>query len=230
MKIIRKIIKWLFITCVGFICVMFARGYIHYSKLIEVKPIETIVDSIESSFEYIPYEELPQTLVDATISIEDHRFFEHGGIDYIGLARAFISWFVPDMINSGGSTISQQVAKNMYSMYESSLDRKMVEFFVAKDLESNYSKEEIFALYVNIINYGDQHMGIYEAASGYFQKSVSMLDEDECTLLAGIPQSPMNYQLSNHLEEAKSRQKLVLMRMIEEGYITEEEAFYILEA
>lgn len=230
MKIIGKIIKWVLIACIGFFCVVFGRGYLFYTKLTETESISSKVSEIQSNSNYIQYEELPQTLVNATVSIEDHRFFEHDGIDYIGLARAFVSWFIPDMMNSGGSTITQQLAKNMYSMYESSLDRKIVEFFIAKDLESQYSKEDILELYVNIINYGDQHIGIDAAARGYFQKNVEMLTDSECTLLAGIPQSPANYQLSNHLLEAKSRQKLVLMRMVEEGYLSEEEAFLIVNA
>ena len=226
---IKKIIKWVCILCFGFVCVIFGRGYLFYTKLIENESIEEKVSEIENSNTFVPYEYLPKTLVNATVSIEDHRFFEHKGIDYIGLARAFTSWFVPGMVESGGSTITQQVAKNMYTMFDSSLDRKAVEFFVANALEQKYSKEEIFSIYVNIINYGDNHMGISEAASGYFQKSVWELNENECTLLAGIPQSPANYQLSTHYEEAKQRQLLVLQSMVENKYLMDEEVNQILQ-
>ena len=226
---IKKIIKWFCIFCIGFVCVVFGRGYLHYEELIREESVEDRVSEIQNTNNFVPFEYLPKTLVDATVSIEDHRFFEHNGIDYIGLGRAFASWFVPGMVESGGSTITQQVAKNMYTMFDSSLDRKVVEFFVANALERNYSKEEIFAIYVNIINYGDSHIGISEAASGYFQKSVLELSDGECTLLAGIPQSPVNYQLSTHYSEAKQRQSLVLQSMVENKYLTEEEANQILK-
>ena len=228
MKIIGKIIKWTLIACIGFLCVLFGRGYLFYNRLMQEQTVTERVAEIQSDPQYVPYAYLPESLVKATVSIEDHRFFEHGGIDYIGLSRALASWFVPGMVESGGSTITQQLAKNMYNMFESSLDRKTVEFFIAKDLERNYSKEDIFELYVNVINYGDQNIGIYEASHGYFQKSVSDLSIFETTLLAGIPQSPANFQLSNHYEDALSRQRLVVHRMVENEYLTQEEADWIL--
>ena len=224
MKVLKKIIKWILIVFVILLGVLFYRGYTLYEDLTDGNTVYDQVQKIELNPTFVPFENLPQTFVDATISIEDHRFFEHHGVDYIGLVRAFASWFVPEMLDSGGSTITQQLAKNMYGMFDSSLDRKLVEFFVAKDLESQFTKEEIFTLYVNVINYGDNHIGIYQASHGYFNKSVLELTDNECTLLAGIPQSPANYQLSNHYAQAKSRQRLVLKRMVEEGYMSEEEA------
>ena len=197
------------------------RGYIDYQELTSQTPVESLVSEIETRSTYIAYEDLPTYLVRATVSIEDRRFYDHGGIDYIGLARGALSQVIPQLTQSGGSTITQQVAKNLYGMFEQTLDRKVVELFIAKELESKYTKNEILALYVNIINYGDNHFGIYEASTGYFGVEPEYLTLAQCSLLAGLPQSPSNYQLSNHFEQAKARQHQVLEAMAESSYISE---------
>ena len=102
------------------------------------------------------------------MAIEDRRFYEHQGLDIIGLLRAAASQFLPDMVRSGGSTIGQQTVKNLYGLFEPTLEIKVAEVFLASQLNDLYSKDEILALYMNIINYGDGHIGITNAARGYF--------------------------------------------------------------
>ena len=132
-------------------------------------------------------------------------------------------------IVGGGSTITQQLAKNLYFDYQPSYLRKVSEIFVAYDLEKKLRKKEILELYVNVINYGDNHIGIYEAAHGYFHKEPSELTIDEATLLAGLPQSPSNYQLSNHYKEARLRQKQVLEAMVDTDVLTSHEMQQLLQ-
>ena len=160
-------------------------------------------------------------MIRATIAIEDRRFYDHGGFDYIGLVRAAISQFDEDLLTSGGSTITQQLAKNLYGMFESSWDRKSTEFFVARYLEKHYSKNEIITLYVNVINYGNNYTGIYEASMGYLDTLPEDLTVAQASLLAGIPQSPSHYELVNHFSQAKQKQYAVLKAMAECGYISE---------
>lgn len=218
-KFLLKTFMLLLIILLGLGAFLGFRGYTEYEELTKEKPLETLVQEVESKLEFVPYEMLSSNLVDATISIEDRRFYKHDGVDIIGLGRAILSQFISELQTSGGSTITQQVAKNLYGMFESSIDRKLVEYFLAKELESKYSKNEILALYVNIINYGDGYTGIYEASNGYFQKMPYDLDLAQASLLAGLPQSPANYQLSNHFEDAKARQLQVLKAMSEEGHL-----------
>ncbi len=223
-RFIKFIVKCvlLFFLCAG--AFFGYSGYKQYKDLTSNKNVAQIVETIEASPDFIPYEQLPKTLVDATVAIEDRRFFYHHGVDYIGIVRAVASQFVPGMLESGGSTISQQTVKNMYGLFDFSLQRKVAEIFLTNDLENTCSKEEIFALYVNIINYGNGYTGIYEASSGYFGLYPQQMNEGQCTILAGIPQSPANYDLVTHFDKAKNRQRLVLEAMVENGYLSQTEA------
>lgn len=205
-------------------------GFRQYEQLIEQMPLPQAIAQIETSPDYTSYEELPQTLVDATVAIEDRRFFYHNGVDYIGLIRAAFSQFIPGMLPSGGSTISQQTIKNIYGLFDSSLSRKVAEAILANQLESLCSKQEILALYVNIINYGNNYTGIEEASLGYFDRYPSQLDPAQSTILAGIPQSPTRYNLATNFANAKERQKIVLEAMVENGYLSQEEADQIFSA
>lgn len=221
MKIIKKSFKFIFLLLL--ICGTFVLGigYMNYRMVIKEAPIEEQVSLIRSNENYVTLEEIIPYLMKATVAIEDHRFYEHGGIDYFSMLRALLQNIVSKGIVSGGSTITQQLAKNMYFDYSANYIRKISELFVAYDLEKHLSKNEILELYLNIINYGDNHIGILEASQGYFSKKTSELTLDEASLLAGLPQSPSNYQLSNHLDAARNRQKYVLEAMVEYGYINE---------
>ena len=200
MKRLLKTILVLFLIIVlsGSAFLIF-QGYRNYQTLSEAHPISELIRDEQGKQEYVKLEEISPYLVDATISVEDKNFYEHGGVDLAGVARAVLSNLFGIGEPSGGSTISQQLCKNLYGLfYDTSLTRKITEAFLTYDLEKNYEKDDIIELYLNVINYGDGYTGVYQASMGYFGKEPSELSLDEASLLAGIPQSPGNLQLSNH--------------------------------
>lgn len=178
-----------------------------------------LVEEAQNTPDYVPYDAISSDLINATVSIEDKRFYTHHGVDYTGLVRGLMSQFFPFLNRSGGSTITQQIVKNLYGQFNPTIEYKCAELFFATELEKLYSKDEILALYVNIINYGDNCIGIKEASNHYFGMEPSELDAARSSLLAGIPQSPANFQLSNHYEDAKMRQRAVLEAMASSKYI-----------
>lgn len=220
-KIIKKIIQIIvLITLIIFITIC-GLGYLKYKKAIIDVSIDKKILEIQSKENYIRYDDISENLIHATIAIEDKRFYTHHGIDFISLTRAFINNLQANEITSGGSTITQQLAKNLYFDCEPNYIRKISEIFMARDLEKKLSKNEIIELYINIINYGDNNFGVYEACKNYFHKYPKYLTMDEAALLAGIPQSPRNYQLSDHYKQALSRQKQVIQAMIDQNMIKE---------
>ena len=154
----------------------------------------------------------------------DHRYYEHGAIDPIGIARAFYTNIRDGEFDEGGSTITQQVAKNVIFNQDKTLIRKLGEIFAAYDLEKNYSKDEILALYVNSSYFGDGYYCIYDASMGYYKKEPKDLTLSEASMLAGVPNAPSVYAPTVNPELAKKRQKHVLNKMVEYGYITQGEA------
>mgnify|MGYP004563941913 FL=1 len=128
----------------------------------------------------------------------------------------------------GGSTISQQLAKNLYFPQDNTLERKIAEIFMAVDIEKHYDKQQVLEFYVNGIYYGSGYYCIYDAAGGYFQKKPIEMSDNECTLLAGIPNAPSVYSLDVRPDLAKQRQEKVVECMVEVKYITEDEGNRIL--
>ena len=172
---------------------------------------------------YVVKENINPDLFKATVAIEDRRFYEHNGIELRSIVRAAIGNVLSDGIKGGGSTITQQLAKNMYFGYTPSYIRKVSEVFLAHDLERMLTKDEILELYVNIINYGANQMGIYNATTYYFDKTPDEITLNEATILAGIPQSPANYQLTTNYDQALQRQQQVLSAMVEEEMISQQQ-------
>lgn len=222
MKLIKKLLLAILLCAFIFVSIVSLCGYSQYKQAINRMPLETKIEAIKKQDNYVCYEELSPYLLQATVAIEDHRFYDHNGFDVLATGRAFLATLL-GYGRSGGSTITQQLAKNLYFGYEPSLTRKVSELFVAHDIEASYSKEEILTIYMNIINYGDNHIGIKEAAQGYFHMDAKDLDLAQASLLAGLPQSPANYQLSDHYEQAKKRQKQVLQAMQKQHMISEQE-------
>lgn len=220
-KLVKFIFKLLLILIIGFVGVFFGKGYWGYLELTSSKSVDQAVSEVTSSPYFVGYDNISPELIRATVAIEDRRFYDHSGVDYIGLVRAAVSQFDNDLLKSGGSTITQQLAKNLYGMFDGSWDRKSTEFFIARYLEKHYSKNEILALYVNVINYGNNYTGIYEASMGYFDTDPEDLTIAQASLLAGIPQSPNNYELVYHFAQAKQKQYAVLKAMADCGYISE---------
>lgn len=219
----KKLIKAFALTIMACFMVLLVLGFIEYRSVIREMPIQDKVASIMQKDDYVPIDEISDYLKVATISTEDKRFYKHQGVDLIAYGRILYVFITSGQISGGGSTITQQLAKNMYFSFQPSIIRKVAEFFVTKDLERLYDKDTLLALYLNIINYGDNNIGIASASMNYFHVEPADLSFDQATLLAGIPQSPANYQLSNHEDQARLRQQAVLATIEDNGYYDDDE-------
>lgn len=204
------------------------KGYRMYQNAVTETTIAEQTATIQQQEHYVRYEELPQIYIDAVISVEDHRFFSHSGVDGIAVVRALWNDLRTFSFAEGGSTITQQLAKNQYFTQEKTLERKFAEVFTAKAWEKTCEKEEIFALYVNTIYFGSGYYGIYEAAQGYFQVAPEELSDYEAVMLAGLPNAPTAYALDAHSDLAKQRMQQVLNCMISNQKLTQQEADAIL--
>jgi penicillin-binding protein 1C len=172
----------------------------------------------------IKLEELPEYLKEATIAIEDKDFYKHYGFSMTGILRAAYNIAIKQKLQ-GGSTLTQQLVKNVLLSPERTVRRKIREFFLTIVVEGIYSKNQILEMYLNQIPYGSTAYGIEAAAELYFGKSAKDLSLGEAALLAGLPQAPTRYSpFGAHPENAKARQETVLRRMVEDGYINEEQA------
>lgn len=171
---------------------------------------------------YTEYEEIPKDLIDAIISVEDKRYYNHFGFDLIGIGRATVENFKEKRFAEGGSTITQQLAKNLFLTSEKSMTRKLKELVLAIDLEILYTKEEILEMYLNVIYYGEGAYGIQDAAITYFDKDVEELTLLECSMIAGLPKSPSLYNPIKNPDKAKERQKIVLSVMNKNNLISSE--------
>jgi 1A family penicillin-binding protein len=178
---------------------------------------------------WVPLESISPHLIDATISIEDKRFFEHHGFDYMRIAGAAIADLKAMAKVQGASTISQQYARNLFLEHEKTWKRKVIEALYTLRLEINYTKEQIIEGYLNTIYYGHGAYGIEAASHYYFDKQAKDLTLSEATLLAGIPKGPGHYSPIDHFDNAKKRQKVIVNSMIENKMITEEQAQHVLE-
>jgi len=168
-------------------------------------------------------EEIPQDFVNAIIAVEDKNFYRHHGVDLSGIARAVFTNIKQGKVVAGGSTITQQTAKNLFLSNEKTFSRKIRELFYAIQLERKYSKDEILALYCNTIYFGQGAYGVEVAARTFFARSASELSLAQCALLAGLPNAPGSYDPYYHPDIAKKRQAIVLRRMVEEEMINERE-------
>lgn len=178
----------------------------------------------EENRTFVPLSKIPLNLQDAIISIEDDRFYQHHGVDPKGIFRALWVDIRGTGGLQGGSTITQQLAKNVFLTQDRTLARKVEEVFLALQLERKYTKEEILEFYLNQIYFGHGAYGVQAAAQIYFGKNIEDLNLAECALIAGLPKGPGYYSPYEHWEVAKTRQATVLDRMAELGYITPEQA------
>ena len=167
----------------------------------------------------VKIEQIPVDLLNAFVAIEDNRFYEHKGVDFRGLVRAAYTNLVRGEIAEGGSTITQQLAKNAYLTQERTIKRKIQEVFLALQLEKQYTKQEILELYLNQIYFGQGAYGVQAASKTYFGKNVEDLTLAECAMLAGIPKSPNYYSPFNNINASIERRDTVLDQMVTFGYI-----------
>lgn len=233
MKIIKRliIIAILAVLVVGTIIgVTFGvPGYNMYKKALEKTPINEKVSSIKEKKNYTEYSDLPVMYVKAVIAAEDRRFHEHSGIDYIAILRAIYNDIRAKEFVEGGSTITQQLAKNIYFTQEKSGKRKIAEIFMAAELEKSCEKNEILELYVNTSYFGDGYYTVKEACKGYFKKDLNEMTDYECITLAGIPNAPSVYAPTKNPDLTKQRTKQVIRKMVEYGYLNKKEADKLLK-
>lgn len=213
-------ILWIFTALALLLIISF--GFFSYKVETNNKSLSYKINSIRNNRDYVKLENIDKKFLDSMIAIEDHRFYSHGALDYISIARATINNVKARRVVEGGSTITQQLAKNICLSNERSFKRKFKEILLAFELEKKYSKNEILELYVNVINFGDGNIGIGQAVKGYFGKSAKYLTYGEATMLAGLPQSPSRYALSKNNELSKKRQSQVINALEKYNGVKEE--------
>ncbi|MBX3650226.1 MAG: penicillin-binding protein 1A [Burkholderiales bacterium] len=169
----------------------------------------------------VSLDQVPGSLVDAIVAAEDERFYQHGGVDYVGVARAALSNFASGGVRQGASTITMQVARNFFLTKEKTLTRKFNEMLLAFKIESSLSKQQILELYINQIFLGQRAYGFAAAAQIYYGKPLAQLTLAEHAMLAGLPKAPSRFNPVTNPARAKLRQQYVLRRMRELGMITE---------
>ncbi len=172
---------------------------------------------------YVPLEKIPPNVINAFIATEDQNFWKHPGVDPISIIRAAIVNYKAGRIVQGGSTITQQLAKNLFLSPQRTVERKIKEILLAIKIERTFPKEKILELYLNQIYLGSGAYGVEAAARTYFGKHVWELNLEEAALLAALPKAPAKYNPFYHPERALKRRNYVLKRMLEEGYISQEE-------
>lgn len=233
----KKILKWLAgLTVLGLIFAVILLVYLyatslpladndHNSRLFDIDG-EVIATFSPEGKDSIPVklDQVAPALTQATISVEDRKFYSHFGFDWKGVARAILVNIKEMNMSQGASTITQQLARNLYLSHEKTWSRKIKEAIYTAQLEMKYTKDEILQMYLNEIYYGHGAYGIESAAQMYFGKSAADLNLAESAMLAGIPKGPTYYSPYNNMKKAKDRQKVVLNSMVTTGAITQEEA------
>lgn len=198
------------------------QGYDMYKTAIaEISIVEKVQEIKNEVSEFTTYDQLPKDYINAVIAVEDRRFFDHNGIDIISIGRAVVTNVKEKRLAEGGSTITQQLAKNTYFTQKKEFTRKIAEIFMAREFENSLSKEEIFELYVNTMYFGDGYYCIADAAEGYFDKEVSQMNLHEATLLAGIPNAPSVYSPNANPELSRQRHSQVIRQMVKYNYLEE---------
>lgn len=227
-----KIALWIVLGLVGLVILVtgfFAiKGAVMWSSAKKELSISQAAETLKTSEDFTPYENLPQFYIDAVISVEDRKFFSHGGINVKSIIRAALYDIKNQSLDQGGSTITQQLAKNVWFSQEKHLERKFAEVWAAFDLEKELDKNDIFALYVNSIYFGSDYYGITAAARGYFGKEPAELSEYECAMLAGLPNAPSVYSLNENPDLAKQRLDQVLDAMVVNGKINNKKRLELL--
>ena len=229
MKKFFKAVLVLILIGLSLSLLVIGNGYNMYKEAVDKISIEDKVKEIQNKENYTKISELPQMYINAVISVEDHRFYKHSGIDIIAIGRAVVNDIKAMSFVEGGSTITQQLAKNIYFTQEKKIERKIAEVFMAFEIEKRYNKNEILELYLNTSYFGDGYYTVREASIGYFGKEPIKMTDSECIMLAGIPNAPSAYAPTKNPELAKQRQKQVIEKMTKNKYLTQEEANKILE-
>lgn len=191
------------------------------NRLERIVFLKQAVDKRINSADYVKLQDIPESLQQAVVAVEDRKFYNHWGFDMEGIFRASLVNLQYGEVKEGASTITQQLVKNLFLSQEQTMGRKAEEFVLAMDMELNYSKDDILELYLNTIYFGSGYYGIKEASEGYFGKEPAMLTLPEAAMLAGIPNAPSLYSPYVDFKLAKKRQLVVLDAMTAAGYLRE---------
>lgn len=229
MKVVKNIIIFIILIVIIAGSIITYKGYTIYKQALDEISVKDKVAEIKSQENYTKIEDMPEFYLNAVIAVEDHRFYNHGAIDIISIGRAIYTNIRYMELREGGSTITQQLAKNIYFDQSKTFLRKIAEIFMAFEIEDNCSKDEILELYLNTSYFGDGYYCVKEAANGYFDKEPIEMNEYESSMLAGIPNAPSVYAPTKNPDLATQRQRQVLEKMVKYEYITEEEKDNILE-
>ena len=229
MKIIKRLIIFAILVVLFMGGMLTYKGYSLYKEKLEEISVNDKVKELRTNENYVTIDELPKFYLNAVIATEDHRFYKHGALDPIAIARAIWTNVKSFELKEGGSTITQQVAKNVYFTQEKTVLRKIAEIFMAFEIERNCDKDTILEIYVNTSYFGSGYDGIKEAANGYYDKEPIDMNEYESSMMAGVPNAPSVYAPTKNPDLASQRQRQVLEKMVRYEYITEEEKNEILE-
>lgn len=229
MKVIKRIIVFIILIVLFAGAVLIYQGYTIYKQALNKISVEDKVAELRAEENYTKFEDLPQFYIDAVVAVEDRRFYDHGAIDLIGLARAMWTNIKSFELKEGGSTITQQVAKNVYFTQEKTALRKIAEIFMAFEIERNCDKDTILEIYINTSYFGSGNYGIKDATNDYFDKEPIEMNEYESSMMAGVPNAPSIYAPDKNPDLASQRQKHVLERMVKYEYITQKEMEDILK-
>jgi membrane peptidoglycan carboxypeptidase len=224
MKFLKKWLTRILMTVLALGLLLLAAGYIQYRIVIAQTPLSEAIAKVQADENYVRIDQIDPFFLRAVVAVEDRRFYQRTGLDVRAIGRALWTNLKNFDLLEGGSTIGQQVGKNLYFDYRFNILRKVAEVFLLYDIESLISKDETLELYVNMNYYGDGYTGIQRASKGYFNCQPDDLTLGQASLLAGLPQSPSRFGLSNHFERAKVRQKKVLSDMVDMGWITQQQA------
>ena len=186
-------------------------------------PVELAVLQTDENRVWVDYEDIPEWFEKAAVAIEDKRFYEHKGVDWYRTAGAFVNMFLGMKNDFGGSTITQQLIKNTTGKDEVTVQRKLAEIFQALDMEKTYTKEEIMEWYLNLVYFGEGAYGVAQAADTYFDKEVQDLTLAQCASIIGITNNPSRYSPFASAANNKTRTKVILYEMYDQGYITRQE-------
>lgn len=229
MKVIKNIIRFILLIVLIAVGILIYKGYTIYKQALENTSITDKVAEIQSKENYTKLEDMPDFYLDAVIAVEDRRFYKHGPTDPVAIGRAIFVNIKSMGLKEGGSTITQQLAKNIYFTQEKSALRKIAEIFMAYEIERNCNKDTVLELYLNTSYFGNGYYCVYDASKGYFGKEPKDINRNEASMLAGIPNAPSAYAPNKHLDLALQRQEQVLEKMIKYKFINEDDKKAILK-
>ena len=220
-KRIKRIVLFSFLAVTVFVISLLLyyiiAGYSMYRSVIDKRDVFAEIEEIQSGESYITIDMLPSLYTDGVVAVEDIDFYSHKGLDYGAIIKAAWHNITTMSFSQGGSTITQQLAKNLFFTNEKKLERKVAEVFMVRLLEDNYSKEEILELYVNVIDFGVGYTGILEASLGYYGKMPNELTNEECAMLIGVPNAPLCYSPLIDPVGAEAKKEYVIQRLKDFG-------------